>query len=132
MTDLMSGQVQMYFESAVLPYVLAGKMRAVGVANKQRWPALPDVATFSEQGVPGVDDLQSWFGVMAPAGTPAPIVDKLADRIVKILAEPDTAQKFDAVGLIASPLVKEQLAARIRSDYDYYGKLIQRAGIKLE
>jgi tripartite-type tricarboxylate transporter receptor subunit TctC len=132
MTDLMGGQVQMFFESAVLPYVLAGKMRAVGVANKQRWPAIPDVPTFDEQGVSGVSDLQSWFGIVAPAGTPPAIVDKLADRLVKILAEPDTMQRFDSFGLIASPLVKEKLAERIRADHDYYGKLIQRTGIKLE
>jgi tripartite-type tricarboxylate transporter receptor subunit TctC len=132
MTDLMGGQIQIYFESAVLPYVLAGKMRAVGVANKQRWPALPDVPTFDEQGVAGVSDLQSWFGVVVPTGTPPAIVDKLADKLARIVADPDTAQRFDSFGIVPEPLVKDAFAARIRADYDYYGQLIARTGIKLE
>ncbi len=132
MTELMAGQIQIFFESAVLPYVLAGKMRAVGVANKQRWPAIPDVPTFDEQGVAGVSDLQSWFGVTVPAGTPEPIVDKLAAALVKILAQPDTAQRFETFGMVPNPLVKDAFGARIRTDYEYYGKLIQRTGIKLE
>jgi tripartite-type tricarboxylate transporter receptor subunit TctC len=132
MTDLMGGHIQIYFESAVLPYVLAGKMRAVGVANKERWPAIPEVQTFNEQGLPGVSALQSWFGVTAPAGTPPEIIDKLADRLVKILAEPDTAQRFETFGMVPHPLTKEAFAERIRADYDYYGRLIARTGIKLD
>ena len=112
--------------------VVAGKMRAVGTANTQRWPAIPDVPTFDEQGVKGMTDLQSWFGVMAPAGTPKDIVDKLADRMTRILAEKDVAQKMDLVGMYPAPLVKEQFAEKIRADHERYGKLIARAGIKLE
>jgi len=132
MADLMGGQIQLFFESAVLPHVVAGKMRAVGTANLQRWPALPDVPTFDEQGVKGMTDLQSWFGVMAPAGTPKDIIDKLADRMTKILAEKEVAQKMDLVGMYPAPLVKEQFAEKIRADHARYGALIKRAGIKLE
>jgi tripartite-type tricarboxylate transporter receptor subunit TctC len=132
MTDLMSGQIQLYFESSVLPHVVAGKMRAVGTANTQRWPSLPDVPTFDEQGVKGMTDLQSWFGVMAPAATPKDIIDKLADQMAKILAEKDVAQKMDLVGMYPAPLVKEQFAEKIRADHARYGALIKRANIKLE
>ncbi len=132
MTDLMGGQIQLFFESAVLPHVQAGKMRAVGVANTQRWPSIPDVPTFDEQGVTGMNELQSWFGVMAPAGTPPEIIDKLATAMTKILAEKEVAQRFDAVGMYPAPLTKEKFAAKIRADYESNGKLIARAGIKLE
>jgi tripartite-type tricarboxylate transporter receptor subunit TctC len=132
MADLMAGNVQMFFESAVLPFVLAGKMRAVGVANATRWSALPDVPTFGEQGVAGLDQLQSWFGVLVPAGTPQPIVDKLTAAMLKLLAEPDTAQRFALFAMYPSPVVGDKFAARIRADYDYYGELIARTGIKLD
>jgi tripartite-type tricarboxylate transporter receptor subunit TctC len=132
MTDLMAGNIQLFFESAVLPYVLAGKMRAVGVANTERWAALPDVPTFKEQGVAGMEQLQSWFGVMAPAGTPQPIVDKLAAALVKLLADPDTKERFDRFAMYPSPLTGAPFAARIRADYDFYGKLLAQANIKLE
>jgi len=132
MTDLMAGNIQLFFESAVLPFVQAGKMRAVGVANSERWAPLPDVPTFKEQGVPGMEQLQSWFGVMAPAGTPQPIVDKLAAALVKLLAEPDTADRFARFAMYPSPLVGAPFAARIRADYDFYGKLIAQANIKLD
>jgi tripartite-type tricarboxylate transporter receptor subunit TctC len=132
MTDLMAGQVQLFFESAVLPFVQAGKMRAVGVANKARWPALPDVPTFDEQGVPGVSDVEAWFGVMAPSGTPPAIIDLLAARLAAILAEPDTAARFASNGMFPRPLVKDAFAARISRDYEFYGRLIARTGIKLD
>ena len=132
MTDLMAGNIQLFFESAVLPYVLAGRMRAVGVASTARWSALPDVPTFAEQGVAGMDNLQAWFGVMAPAGTPQPIIDKLAAAILKVLADPDTKERFDKFAMYPSPLVGPPFAARIRADYDFYGKLIAQANIKLD
>jgi len=132
MTDLISGQIQLFFESAVLPHVLAGSMRAVGVANNQRWPALPDVPTFAEQGVTGLNELLSWFGVLAPAGTPQPIVDKLAEALAAILADPDTAERLAASGMFPLPILKDQFAARIRVDYATYGALIARTGIKLD
>jgi tripartite-type tricarboxylate transporter receptor subunit TctC len=132
MADLMAGNVQLFFESAVLPFVLAGKMRAVGVANAERWSALPDVPTFNEQGVAGLDQLQSWFGVLVPAGTPQPIVDRLAAAMVKLLADPDTARRFALFAMYPSPVIGDKFGERIRADYDYYGKLIAKAGIKLD
>ena len=132
MTDLMAGNIQLFFESAVLPYVLAGQMRAVGVASPERWSALPDVPTFKEQGVPGMEQLQSWFGVMAPAGTPQPIVDKLAAALVKIMAEPDTAERLSKFAMSPSPLIGAPFAEHIKADYDFYGKLIAKANIKLD
>jgi len=132
MADLMAGQIQLFFESAVLPFVVAGKMRAVGVADSKRLAALPDVPTFGEQGVTGLDQLQSWFGVLAPAGTPQPIIAKLSDAMVKLLADPDTAQRFAVFAMYPNPVIGSKFAERIQADYDYYGKLIARTGIKLD
>jgi len=110
----------------------SGKVIALAVSGKGRAAVMPDVPSFGELGLPVYDGLFVSTSMLAPAGTPQPIVDKLADRIVKILAEPDTAQKFDGFGMIPSSVAKEKLGERIRADYDYYGKLIQKAGIKLE
>ena len=126
--DLMGGQVQIMFNpvTGLLPFVKSGKVRALGVSATARVPSLPDVPTIAEAGLPGYEyDL--WYAIVAPAKTPAPIVRLLNAEIVKIIAEPDTAQKF--AGGVPSSSTPEGLAKVIRDEFDRLGKVVKAANI---
>lgn len=115
-TDLIAGQVQATFTGspAVLPHVKSGRLRALAVSSSQRIPALPDVPTVAESGYPGFEADQ-WYGVVAPAGTPAGMVTRLNAEINKILALPEVAQQFAVEGaqpMPTTPQVFGQLIAR--------------------
>jgi len=105
--DILSGQVQMLFDSVptMTPMIKAGLVRAIGTSGKTRSPTLPDVPTIAEAGVPGFN-ATLWVGVMAPAATPKPIVDKLNAEITKILARPDIKEAWEKTG--ATPIVMTQ------------------------
>ncbi len=133
LTDLIGGQVQFYLitSAAFVPHSKNPKLRAIAVTGETHLPALPDVPTFAEAGLPGFD-VASWFGVLAPAGTPKPIVDKLSTEIAKYLAQPEFREKLLSLG--ADPFIStpEQFAARIKADYAMYTKIIKTANIKME
>src|SRR3954465_5558318 len=97
LTDLMGGQIAMMFDNTALNYVKSGKIRALAVTTKDRLSVMPDVPTLQEAGVAGYE-LAAWQGVIAPAGTPRPIVDKLNAGIVSLLHEPDTARRLTGDG----------------------------------
>ncbi|WP_346729365.1 tripartite tricarboxylate transporter substrate-binding protein, partial [Achromobacter ruhlandii] len=102
--DLLGGQVDMYFDNlpASLANIRAGKLRALAVASAARAPAIPDVPTFAEAGVPGFL-ITPWFGVMAPAGTPAPVLDTLHDPFAQALQAPAVAAKMRELGVRTAP-----------------------------
>jgi len=127
-TDMMGGQVQVMLNpvTGLLPYVKSGKVRALGVSAKQRVSALPDVPTITESGVPGYE-YELWYSIVAPAKTPVPVVNKLNADIQKILAEPDTAQKF--TGGEPRGSTPEGLARLIRDEFDRIGKVVKAAKI---
>ncbi len=132
-TDLIGGQVQVFTNNALplTPFVKSGRIRALAISGDKRLISLPEVPTFAEAGVPGFSG-NSWQGVMAPARTPRPIIDKLAAEYVRILRLPevkDTLQKMGADPMPGSP---EQFAALIKTDLLRYAKLIKDAKIKLE
>ena len=132
-TDLLGGQVQVMFDNVpnVLQHVKAGKLRALAVSSSKRTPLAPDIPTVAEAGVPGYD-LSVWFGLVAPAGTPRDIVQKLNAQCVKILAMPDVRERFTAQGVEPQGSTPEQFAEHIRSQTAKWSKVVQDAGVKAE
>jgi tripartite-type tricarboxylate transporter receptor subunit TctC len=132
-TDLMAGQVQVFFNSpsSTLPYVQQGKLKAIAVTGEKRMTALPKVPTFTESGLPNFD-VKSWHGILAPPGTPKPIVDTIAKEVAKILAMPDTIEQLASFGLGPFISTPEQFAAMMNSENERYGRVIKAAGIKGE
>ncbi len=130
MTDLLAGRTHVYIGglSSILAYVRPGKLRAVAVTTGKRWNGLPDVPTMAET-LPGYE-IESWFGVMAPKGTPRPIVEKLNGAVNKALREPDLGKYFETEGMSPSGGTPEEFDKRIRSDYVRWVKVVQEAGIK--
>lgn len=134
LNDVIGGQVPLMFNtiSTSLPHIKSGKLRAYAITGKQRSPLLPDVPTMDELGLTGYD-LTSWQGVLAPAGTPRPIVDKLNKAVAEALQSKDVitvlAGQGDVELVSGTP---EEFAALIKSDVGMYTKLTKDAGIRLE
>jgi tripartite-type tricarboxylate transporter receptor subunit TctC len=133
LTDLLSGRVQLMFSSvvAILPHIRAERLRGLAVTGTRRLPSMPDLPTIAESGLPGYE-ASSWYGVLAPAGTPREIVVKLNAEFVKALAQPEVRTSLLAEG--AEPIggTPEQFAAYIISEKERMGKLIREAKIRLE
>jgi tripartite-type tricarboxylate transporter receptor subunit TctC len=129
--DLVGGQVTMMFGamSAVLPHVKSGKLRALGVASLKRSPAMPELPTIAEQGLPKFEAV-SWYALMAPAGTPAAVVDRLNAEIARSLAKPAIQEKFAAQGLEPGGGKPQDLAATIRTETARWSEVIRKQNIK--
>ena len=132
-TDLLGGQVQLMFNSmpSVLPLVKTGKLKGLAVGSAHRSPAAPDIPTVAEAGVPGFENV-TWYGMFAPAKTPAEIIARLNSEVVKILADPEMAQRFASQGSEPRSSTPAELAAFMRVEAVRWGKVITAAGIKLE
>ena len=132
-TDLIAGQVQMLFVSipSVMPHVKAGKLRAIAVGSAKRSRSAPDVPTVAESGYPGFE-YANWNALFAPAKTPAAIVARLNGEVVKILKEPDVAQRLVAMGAEPDPGPPDALARYMREDAARWKKLIQATGIRAD
>lgn len=133
MSDLLGGQVSFMFlsMSSALKQVQAGKLRALGVASLKRSSAAPDLPTVAEQGLPGFEAV-SWYALMAPAGTSAEIVDKIAADSARALR--DSAVRERLLGLGANPVgnTPAELLAMLRREHAFWGEFIRKAGIKAE
>ena len=129
--DLLGSQISMIFDNlpSAFPHIKAGKLKALAVTSSQRVPQLPNVPTMVEAGVPGYD-VMSWFGLLAPANTPKPIIDKLNQAIVEILKTPDVQQQIEAQGAIPTPETPDQFAAFIRNEIEKWNKVVQTAKLK--
>jgi len=134
MTGLLGGQVQMYFCTIVtgVPYVKSGKLKAIATSGKPRSPALPQVPTFSEAGLSGLDEIAIWYGIAAPAGTPKGITDKLSGEIAKMLDTSDFKEKLAGQGLEPYYSTPDQFAALMKTDMARNIKIIKAANIKFE
>jgi tripartite-type tricarboxylate transporter receptor subunit TctC len=132
-TDLLGGQVQMMFDNmpSSLPHVKAGKLRALGVTSAKRSPALPEVPTIAEAGVPGYD-ATSWFGILAPAGTPEPLVTRLQGAIVQALGEPEMRQRMADLGAEPVGDTPAEFGQFITAELAKWAKVVNDAGVKLE
>jgi tripartite-type tricarboxylate transporter receptor subunit TctC len=130
-TDLISGQLQMMSGdlSTLLPHVRSGRMRAIAVTASRRSNLLPDMPTVAESGVAGYEAV-GWFGVLVPAGTPQPIVDRLNAAIVKGLATSDARERLAVFGGDVGGNTPEQFAAHIRNEAAKWSKLVKSLGLK--
>ncbi len=132
-TDLLGGQVQMSFDTItpVLPHIKAGKLRALAVTTAKRSPSLPDVPTLDEAGLKGFD-IGTWFGLLAPAGTPAPVIERISSEITRIVARPDFRKKLEDIG--ANPVGNSpaQMARQIKEDTERFAKLVRDARVTIE
>ena len=133
LADLLSGQVQLMFDNLPpsLPQIKAGKLRALAVTSSTRAPALPDVPTVAEAGLPGFE-ASSWFGVLAPAGTPPAIVAKLNAEIAKWLTTPEAKEKLAGVGANIAGGTPEDFARHIQAETAKWAKVVKESGAKVD
>ena len=131
--DLIAGHVQIVFSDAlpVMSYIRSGRLRAIAVTSPERSPLVPDLPTCVESGLPGLVAV-NWWGVLLPAGTPKPIVEKFHADLIKVMRDPGVKEKFALMGVDAVSSSPEQFAAYIKSETVKYAKLIKEAGIQAE
>jgi tripartite-type tricarboxylate transporter receptor subunit TctC len=131
--DLIPGRVDVMFNNigSVVPFIKGGKLRALGVTSSKRNPALPDIPTVAEAGVPGFE-VTGWYAFFAPARTPAAIIAKLQTDTVAALNDPVIRQRLDTLGVGVIGSTSEQLRAHLKAEMDKWGPLIKVAGIKPE
>jgi tripartite-type tricarboxylate transporter receptor subunit TctC len=130
LADFLAGVGNVFSEGNVLPHVKAGKAKLLAVVDSERHPDYPNVPTLSE--VYPDADLLNWFALFAPAGTPQPIVNKLAGEMNKIANLPEVKAHFLSLALRSRAGTPEELAARLRKDYDRYGKIIRDLKLRLD
>jgi tripartite-type tricarboxylate transporter receptor subunit TctC len=131
--DLIPGRVHLMFESlnSIAPHARSGTVRALAVSGERRSPGFPDLPTVAEAGVPGYA-APTWSGVIAPAGVPRPIVDKLNAAINKAIQSPAFVERFAMIGDEPAGGTPEEFAALIRSDSAKWGEVVKRAGVRLD
>jgi tripartite-type tricarboxylate transporter receptor subunit TctC len=132
-TAVLAGEIQFYMPNLIgaMPQVRTGKLRALGVAEAQRSPLAPDIPTIAEGGVRGVE-AGTWYGVMAPRGTPQPIVDRLNQEIVGTLRTPAFRDQLATIGVVPDIGTPQQFAAFIRSEIDKWDGVMKFSGMKKE
>ena len=131
--ELMAGRIDLYFGNlpGFLPNIQSGKLRALAIASAKRVPAVPDVPTMREAGVADVA-VDSWSGVLAPAGTPKPIIDKLSAEINKTATQKATVDALAAQGALPMPGTPAEYAALVRSETQRWTEVIRKANITLD
>jgi tripartite-type tricarboxylate transporter receptor subunit TctC len=132
-TALLGGEIDALFDNVpnVLQHIKAGKMKVIGVSGQQRSVLLPEVPTVAESGVPGFE-VNVWFGMQVPAGTPRPVVEKLNRDIVALLKEPDVVKRFRDQGVEVVTSTPEQFSQLVHSEVGKWTQLIQDANIRIE
>lgn len=132
-TDLLGGQVHSMFDNApsALPHVKAGKLRALAVTSAQRLPQLPDVPTLAESGFPSFD-VQSWFGLAAPAATPKPVIQRLNAELVKALAHPEVRARLQEMAATPQPSSPEQMRKFAADEVQRWRQVVRTAGVTVD
>jgi tripartite-type tricarboxylate transporter receptor subunit TctC len=133
MTDVMAGQLPMMFNNidVVLPHIRAGKLKPLAITGARRSPLLPNVPTMAEAGMPDFA-VGAWFGLFVPAGTPAPVVQRLHTETQKALATPEMRAKFEAMGIQPGTMDQPAFARFVLAEIQSWGKLVRDAGLKAE
>jgi tripartite-type tricarboxylate transporter receptor subunit TctC len=131
--DLLGGQISMIFDNmpSVIQQVKSGRLKALAVTSAQRNPQLPEIPTIQELGVAGYE-VWSWFGLLAPAATPKPIVDKLNASIVDIIKQPDVQAKIIELGAVPVPETSAEFGAFIAAETLKWAKVIKEANIGID
>lgn len=128
-TDLLGGQVDSMFDNtpSALPHVRAGKLRAIAITSAQRSPLLPDVPTVAESGFPGFE-VQAWFALAAPAGTPRPVVEQLNTALNKVLAAPDVRQRLQELAVTPTTSTPDQLRSFAAEEIKRWREVVKASG----
>ena len=131
--DTVGGQADVLFNGmlATYPHVRSGKLKILAVSSAQRVPSIPDVPTVAESGVAGFET-GSWQGVLAPPGTPAPVVQKINADLIKVLQDKDTRDKLEAQGALVRTQTPAEMQAFIRNETARWAKVVKAAGVKIE
>jgi tripartite-type tricarboxylate transporter receptor subunit TctC len=132
-TDLLAGQVQLMFSSAVamMPHVQSGRLRAIAMTGAKRSSAIPDIPTVAESGVPDYES-GSWYGILAPTGTPREIIDLLSREIAAAVRSPDITNRLVAEAVIPVGSTPAEFAAHIQKEYKRIGNVIRSSGAKFD
>jgi tripartite-type tricarboxylate transporter receptor subunit TctC len=133
MTDVLGGNIPLVYTAVAGAYqhIKAGKLTAIAVSSGQRAKSLPEVPTFIENGLPDFE-VNSWVGLLAPARTPKPVIDKLNAELNAVLSDPEVREKLAALGITATPGTPELFGEQLRLDLARYGQVVKNAGIKAE
>ncbi len=129
--DLIAGHLNLMIDTGSMPHIKAGSLRALAVAAPRRLAALPEIPTFGELGIQNFN-ASAWYGIMAPAGTPQPVVDRLNATINKILKEPDVIQRLQDFGAVVEGGTPQEFSKFILSEIDRYGKIVKDSGAHVE
>ena len=132
-TDVIGGHVQFMFEvmPQLLPHVQAGRLKALGISSPERSKAIPTLPTIAEQGMPGFQS-STWFGILAPAGTPEAVVNRLNAEFAKALAEPDIAKRIADLGATSTPNSPADYARFLRADLEKWRRVVAQSGAKFD
>jgi tripartite-type tricarboxylate transporter receptor subunit TctC len=133
LTAVLSGEVQLVLVgiSSAIPHVKAGRAKALAVTTAKRSPALPDVPTVAEAGVPGYE-FDVWYGMLFPAGTPPAIVSRAANEIASLAKDPTMRSRFSSGGMDAMSNTPQEFTALIRKDAAQWKKVVTTAGIEIQ
>jgi len=133
LTDVIAGQVQLMFatSASVIPFIQAGRLRALAVTTARRSASVPDLPTVAEAGVPGFEAI-TWHGVVVPAATPAPLVERLNRDIVSALAQPDLRERLAALGAEVRAGTPSEFADYIASEIPKWSKVVRDSGARIE
>ena len=131
--DVLAGQVQVFISTppSLMQHVQSGKLKGLAVTGKSRHPGMPNVPTTAEAGLPSFQ-LESWVGLFAPAGTPAPVITKLTESVKKSLALPEVKERADAAGVEVRYLTPAATDALVKKELPYWNKAIKSANITLD
>lgn len=132
-TDTIGGQVQVIFDTlpSAMPFVKSGQLRALAVTSPQRDPSLPDLPTLAESGLPGYE-VGSWYGLLAPAGTPPAVVDKLSKLVARIVRRPDIRQKLSEQGATPVGDTPAEFASHIQSELKKWAPVVKASGAQVD
>jgi|KBSMisStandDraft_5_1062788.scaffolds.fasta_scaffold00178_40 tripartite-type tricarboxylate transporter receptor subunit TctC len=132
-TEVMGGQIGLLFDGIVtgIPAVKAGRLRALAVTTVKRWQGTPDIPTMSEAGLTGFE-VNSWYGLIAPAGTPREIIMKLNTEVARSLREPDARERLYSIGAEPMNNTPEEFAAYINAEMAKWSKVVKTAGIRAD
>ncbi|MDO8775201.1 MAG: tripartite tricarboxylate transporter substrate binding protein [Burkholderiaceae bacterium] len=131
LTDVMSGQLNLMFDTGAFPHIKGGKIRALAVASDKRHPLLPDVPTFTELGIKGMT-MNAWYGIAAPAGTPAPVITKVNAAVNQALKSTELSKRLADLGAEVKSGSSEDFSKFWRSELERYAHLVKLTGATLE